>query len=543
MADRSRLVSQIQIKVDGNRIGKDTLTKLVEVVVDQNTHLPHMFSIRLADPGLSLLDHGPFDLTKEVEILAETADGKQVILIKGETTALEPEFKEGMNAELVLRGYDKTHRLHREVRSRTFLNVKDSDVASQIAQDAGVQEAVDATTTVYDHLYQHNQSDLGFLTQRAWRIGYECFLEDDKLYFRKPLTNGETVTLTWGRDLLSFMPRMSLAEQVDEVIVKGWDVAKKEPITGKSQTSSLYPNIEESKNGADWARQFGSGKLVIVDQPVVSQEEANTLATARFNEVCGAFVEAEGQAFRCPNIRAGRMVTLRGLGERFSGTYLVTGATHVFTSEGLVTRFSVRGARTGLLVEQMLHRRPITRWPGVVPAIVTNTKDPNSWGRVKVKFPWMSEEEESDWARVIGLGAGPNAGLCILPEIDDEVMVSFVHGDFSRPVVLGGVWNGQHHLPDEAEAAGAEETPLVRTWHSRTGHWIAIYDNADNKIEIVTSGGHKIVLDDQGGQVLIESEGDLLIKAKGDLTLESGGDVELKADGQVAITGVKIELN
>ncbi len=84
---------------------------LAEVIVDQHSHLPHMFSIRFHDPELKLIDSGPFDLTRTVKIEADTEDGTTVTLIEGEITALEPEFAEGMEASLVVRGYDKSHRL------------------------------------------------------------------------------------------------------------------------------------------------------------------------------------------------------------------------------------------------------------------------------------------------------------------------------------------------------------------------------------------------------------------------------------------------
>ena len=103
----------------------------------------------------------------------------------------------------------------------------------------------------------------------------------------------------------------------------------------------------------------------------------------------------------------------------------------------------------------------------MVTAIVTNTDDPNDWGRVKVKFPWMTDDAESDWARVAGIGAGPEAGFFVMPDVDDEVLVTFAHGDFSQPFVLGGLWNGQNNPPPEAAGAASGEKPLVRTWHSR----------------------------------------------------------------------------
>jgi phage protein D len=121
-----------------------------------------------------------------------------------------------------------------------------------------------------------------------------------------------------------------------------------------------------------------SGKVVIVDQPVVSQAEADALAAARMDELSGAFVEADGLAFRRPDITAGQMVKLEALGKRFSGTYLVTGARHEYTAQGLRTTFTVRGSRTGLLTEQLLHQPPLDRWPGVVTAVITNTEDPKT---------------------------------------------------------------------------------------------------------------------------------------------------------------------
>lgn len=562
MANENPLTSQLYLQLNGSEVQQPVMANVAEVVVDQHSHLPDMFTIRLHDPELELLDNGPFDLTKEVEITAETAGGDKATLMKGEITALEPIFEEGMTAELVVRGYDKSHRLYRQTKSRAFLNKKDSDLANEIARALGLQAEVDTTSTVYDHIYQHNQSDLAFLMQRAWRIGYECFVADGKLVFRQPPSGNGGVTLTWGDDLLSFFPRMTLAEQVDEVIVKGWDVEKQTAIVGQASNGRLYPQIEESKNGADWSSTFGSGKLVIVDQPVVSQAEADALAAARLDEISGAFVAAEGTAFRRPDIRAGQMVKLEALGQRFSGTYLVTNATHIYTAEGLKTTFTVRGTRTGSLAEQVTQKRPLQRWPGVMTAVVTNTDDPQDWGRVKVKFPWMSDDAESDWARVAGPGAGPEAGTFIMPEVDDEVLVAFEHGDFSRPVVLGGLWNGQHKVPPAAAGAASGEKPLVRTWHSRSGHAITLYDNADKKVEVTTASGHKVVLDDANTKIEISSKGGLTItlddgsskiavesgneievKASGNMKLEAGGNMDIKASGQVNVQGAMINLN
>ncbi len=566
MTEAYELASQIWIQVDGNDVQPDVMGHVLSVEVDQHAHIPDMFTLRIQDPNFgrhsdSIIDGGPFDLTKEIEIAAETGEGERVQLMKGEITALEPEFQEGMIARLVVRGYDKSHRLYREVKSKAHLNKKDSDLASEIAQTAGLQADVETTQTVYEHIFQHNQSDLTFLHQRARRIGYECFVTDGKLVFRSPPMGRGELTLRWGADLLSFRPRMTLAEQVDEVIVRGWDVNKKEAVVGRARQGKLYPQIQESKDGAAWAQAFGTGKHIVVRQPVASQSEADTLASARLDEISGAFVQAEGEALRRPDIRAGRMVTLEALGDRFSGTYLITNAHHTYSAEGLKTTFRVRGNRTGLLADQVGLTRDRDRWDGVVPALVTNTDDPQNWGRVKVEYPWLTDHAESHWARVLGIGAGPDAGLYVIPEVGDEVLVAFAMGNFEHPYVLGGLWNGQHDIPPEAAAAGGGEKPLVRTWHSRTGHHITVYDDAENKIEIATSGGQQIVLDDANGKIEVKSSGGMTltiddqggqitlqgskieIASDTNLKIEASANVDIEAGAQLTLKGAIINLN
>jgi phage protein D len=562
MPDESHLVSQVAIKLDGNVIQHNVLTKLVSVVVNQHTYLPGMFTLTFYDTDFELLDKGPFDLTKKVAISMENEAGQSFPLIEGEITALEPTFQEGMKAELVVRGYDKSHRLFRQTKSQAFLNKKDSDLASTIAQSAGLSAEVDVTSIVYDHIFQDNQTDMDFLTQRAWRIGYECYVSEQKLYFRKPPPVQAGISLTWGQDLISFQPHLTLAEQVDEVVVRGWDVQKKDAIVGRAQSGKLYPKIKEPKDGATWAGSFGSGKVVIVNQPVVSQAEADALAAARLNELSGAFLEAEGEAYRRPDIKAGKYLELKGLGDRFSGKYLVTSATHVYAAEGMKTSFTVSGARTGLLSDQFAHQTPLARWPGAVTAVVTNTDDPKKWGRVKVKYPWMTDSAESDWARLVGPGGGKQTGFLAIPNVNDEVLVVFEHGDFNRPCVLGGLWNGKDAIPEKTASAPNGEKPLVRTWRSNKGHRITVYDNSDNKLEIISAKGHQIILDDANNKVTIVSSGGLKmilddgsskvtlesgneveIKSSANMKIQAGGNLDIQASGQVNIKGAMVNLN
>ncbi|HEY9664289.1 MAG TPA: phage baseplate assembly protein V, partial [Allocoleopsis sp.] len=140
---------------------------------------------------------------------------------------------------------------------------------------------------------------------------------------------------------------------------------------------------------------------------------------------------------------------------------------------------------------------------GVFIGIVTNNKDPEGLGRVKVKFPAREGEGESYWARIATLMAGQARGTFFLPEVNDEVLVAFEQSNINHPYILGCLWNGEDKPPDKNE----DGKNNIRTIRSRSGHQITFNDDADGKkekLEIQTKGGHRIVLDDASGSEKIE---------------------------------------
>ena len=93
--------------------------------------------------------------------------------------------------------------------------------------------------------------------------------------------------------------------------------------------------------------------------------------------------------------------------------------------------------------------------------------------RVKVKYPWLDNEHESNWARVASPGAGATRGLLMTPEVNDEVLVAFEHGDMNRPYVVGGLWNGKDKPQRVAAKNGKVEFRSLKT---RVGHEIMLQD-------------------------------------------------------------------
>jgi len=136
---------------------------------------------------------------------------------------------------------------------------------------------------------------------------------------------------------------------------------------------------------------------------------------------------------------------------------------------------------------------------GVVVGVVTNNQDPDKLGRVKVRFPWLSQDDESYWARIAVLMAGNDRGTWFLPEVDDEVLVAFEHGDVRMPYVLGALWNGVD-TPPRDNSDGKNNERVIR---SRSGHELVFNDDSDGgkeQVSITTKAGHTVVLDDTSGQ-------------------------------------------
>jgi uncharacterized protein involved in type VI secretion and phage assembly len=198
-----------------------------------------------------------------------------------------------------------------------------------------------------------------------------------------------------------------------------------------------------------------------------------------------------------------------------------------------------------------------TRIYGLACAVVTNNKDPDGLGRVKVKLPWLSDEAESNWARVATPMAGANRGVYFLPEVNDEVLVGFEHGSPEFPFVLGALWNGK----DKPPANNSDGKNDLRVIKSRSGHLIRLTDtNGAEQIEIVDkSGKNSIVISTKDDTITVNAGTGVTIKsASGKLTLEGNGveinstadvkisatsTMELKSNTTLNIKGAQVNIN
>ncbi|EXI67915.1 MAG: Rhs element Vgr protein [Candidatus Accumulibacter adjunctus] len=195
---------------------------------------------------------------------------------------------------------------------------------------------------------------------------------------------------------------------------------------------------------------------------------------------------------------------------------------------------------TGLLEQALLPRAATGlggRWYGVFPALVTDLKDPDGQGRVKVTLPWAPDSDDSRyeaWARLATLMGGNNRGSWFVPDTNDEVLVAFEGGDPRRPYVLGGLWNGSDQPPDSMDGGGNNYRKVLR---SRNGVKLTLDDqDGQEKMILETPGGQKVTLKDGPGAIEIEDSNGNSVK------LESSG-ITVNASAKVTINASQIAIS
>src|SRR6266496_590387 len=256
--------------------------------------------------------------------------GNLTQVLVGEIAALRVSYANDQAAQLHIQGFDRLHRLRRGRRTRAFLQVKDSQIADQVAAGLQLQSQVTDSSVVHDYVLQNNLSDIDFLAERARRIRYEVVVDDRTLIFR-PVSNHLTGTLTFEymRDLKWFNVRQSTARQVSDVTVRGWNPSSKEAILGVARIGAETTKMNGSQSGPQIAdAAFGAFSDATTDIPIASQTEADQIAEARFNALALELTTGEGEVVGEPTLRAGTTVDLSGLGTRFSGLYYVTQTEH-----------------------------------------------------------------------------------------------------------------------------------------------------------------------------------------------------------------------
>jgi uncharacterized protein len=346
--DTETLVSDYEIHAGGSRIPPEVNVVVDGIEVDLDVETVGMFSLRLHagerdQERFTVIDSSLFNPGTEIKIKMGYGSTLETMIV-GEITALRPEYADNGAVVFQVSGYDRLYRLGFGRKTRSFRNIKDSDIARQIAQDWRFTAHADDTDVIHDYVLQKNQTDREFLAERARRLRYEVRVEDRSLYFQKGKEDaGKVLTLTYGENLVDFFPLLSTMDQTNKVEVRGWSVKEKKAVSGQAGTSDIISTMGGRTSGGETAKGIvGDSSRVFCGENVPTRDEAEAMAKAALNRVVTVFVTGEGKCVGNPDIKAGSVVEIKGLGDRFSGLYYVVSCTHSILAGGYHTFFTAR---------------------------------------------------------------------------------------------------------------------------------------------------------------------------------------------------------
>ncbi len=478
-----------------------------------------------------------FEPGKSIELKAGY-DSLEETIFKG--TVIKQAIKiTGQHSILIITCKDDAFKMTLGKKNRIFYDATDSDAIEKLIQDSGVTPDVETTTFNHHELVQYQSTDWDFMISRAQVNGAICTIVDGKVSVRKPVVTGtEVMTATFGSSIFSFDAEIDSRNQFKNYEARSWDYSNQEIISAEATNSGQISsgNLDESK----LAKASGDQSISLNHSGNINTEILQSWIDGKSIIQQLSMIRGKVQVQGDANIKAGALIKLEGVGDRFNGNVFVGGVHHIIKDGNWFSNVQI-GLHPEWFTEQ--HEVSALQASGMLPAIsglqigvVTALEgDPDSEHRIKVKVPIVNEEEEGVWARVLSPYAGENYGMQFLPEIETEVLLGFLNNDPNQAVVLGGLYSNINTAPMEFTDDNFEKVIMGNSE-------IKILFNDDTKtITIETPAGKSIILDEDEGVIKLEDENNNIVTMNSDgISIESGADINMKATGDVKIEGVNI---
>ncbi len=550
-----------KIKVADKALDKEFMSNLSSIKLDQYVDRHHVLRIELHGLGAER-DKGAFQGTNEFsgflgETISVQVETDEVWNESGMVTAMEfIGIVTGINHEntvdrintIVIIAHSPTIAMDGSKRNKIFLDQSASDVIrSVVGNHSLTQGNFKSTPGSLPYCVQYRETDYQFIMRLAGANGLFAYYDGSRFNADEAKTTSEDVDLMFGQMLYEF--KMGLGTQTEKYASQAYDEVKKEVYDGDTSGSLKKSMSGLPKKSHDASKKiYPKGSFVPGLKPKSQSEMDKSLNRSREASV-GRMVNCSGRS-RDPRVKVGICVTISGMPSEFHGPHWIKSVGHRYTRGEYYNTFTCTPLETSYPVMKHL-RTPFT---DIQSAIVLSTEDPENRGRIKVRFEWKDDTgpaEPERWLRVATPHAGSEKGFFCLPEIDDEVLVAFEHGDPERPLVIGSLYNAKDKPPLNGYDASTNNLKIFRT---KNGNEISFKDEDGSEVICITQEcGNTITLSADGPKITIETDGDVSIKGKnislestsGDITLksakavqiESAADTKIKASGNFSSEG------
>ena len=428
---------------------------------------------------------------------------------------------------IIVSGYSATYRLETAHSCFSWNDRTIGDVVKKLCEQAKVQlELNPAFKETKDFICQYEESDFDFIRRLAHQYQEWMYFDGTKLIFGKPRRLADPIRLEYGTTLSSLdigLQTLARSEQVfsyhsgadREMQRMTPDLAYgHDKLAGEAFRASLGMFSKP-------ARQHALPRISNETELVNYMGRKQAAETAETH-----YITAESQV---PTLRVGSVISLYSsflervgdLSEESLGNFIIIEITHeVSQGSYYKNRFKAIPATIKALPSPKV-RMPLAE---TQMATVLSNADPDGKGRVRVRMNWQTDGMQTGWVRVMTPDGGSssdvksNRGFVFIPEVGDQVLLGFRHGDPARPYVLGSLFNG-------TTGNGGGSNNSIKSLKTRSG--ISVILNDDNKsLAIKDAGGSSIYLDGNGN-ILLNAPKNIQLYAGNDMSLMVGHDLQV----------------
>ena len=330
-----------EILIKGEPLPTEVFNSIARVTVRSRMYGSDTFTVEF-DAGPNHWQDSPhFPLGGEVTIKMGQQDDLQTVH-EGDLTAYFIEFLHRKGTKFVFRGHDRSHRLHRVVRFRSFQAQCDSDVIKDMVGDHGLTASVDDSPMNGEVRVQFNQTDHAFIRDRARRLGWLYRVEGNELTFKAPTFEDSGKSYSVDKEIFSFDIGLEMSPIPTKVKVWGWDPVKKEQVSHEAKPGEeWWGPVAKSAGHKLSDKAFGENVVMVSDLAIATPDEATEIAQGVFERMTEKSLQGPVLVRGDPELKVGNTVYLEGLGPALEGNYLMLEVTHIWTRDGMFSRLQV----------------------------------------------------------------------------------------------------------------------------------------------------------------------------------------------------------
>lgn len=436
---------------------------------------------------------------------------------------------------LVIDCVDKAIKLTKTYTSDIYEDKKDSEIITALIAKTGLTKKIQSTNVKHPFLPKYNSNDWDFILQRAAINGMIVINSDNAIDVKEPVGSGNpTLTIEHGEGLVDFEGSIDGGDQFDSLKFNSYDPFKKESSSANASEPTL--TAQGNLTGKNLATDSSPSLTeLIVPQPLEASELSSIAnASLTINRLKKVYGEVKVKGVKTGNIDS--LIKLTGFGSRLDGPSYVTSIKHelyggdYFTTFGFGLNENLNTQSKGINISKLIP--PIKGLHiGEVKKI---DQDPNNEYRIKVFIPSLKSTGDGLWARLTHFYTSPDAGSFFIPEVNTQVVVSFINDDPRQPVILGGLYTKTTKPFTEITADND-----LKAFVSKEKLTLE-FDEKDKLIVIKTSDKNKITISEKDKGVKIEDEnGNIIETSDSGISISSKDEIKISSKDVVTISGSK----